>query len=117
MPKTQEELNQLKTEYETYNNKLRELSDDELKQVTGGYTVNEDGTYSFKMGEMYITASGLIDHTTLYDVAYDQPNVSKDSYVNCYCYEINAQGYLICENGLKQVPMWEILTCTRYKLQ
>ena len=114
MAKTQEELTQLKTEYETLNNKLKELSDDELKQVTGGYTVNEDGTYSFKMGEKYITTLRLIDHTTLYDVAYDQPNVSKDSYVNCYCYEIDAQGDLICENGLKQVPMWKILTCTRY---
>ena len=34
--KTQEELTQLKTEYETLNNKLKELSDDELKEVTGG---------------------------------------------------------------------------------
>ena len=66
------------------------------------------------MGEKYITTLRLIDHTTLYDVAYDQSNVSKDSYVNCYCYEIDTQGYLICENGLKQVPMRKILTCTRY---
>ena len=34
--KTQEELTQLKTEYETLNNKLKELSDDELKEVAGG---------------------------------------------------------------------------------
>ena len=114
MPKTKEELSTLKQEYESLNNKLKELTNEELKQVTGGYTVNEDGTYSFKMGEKYITTLGLIDHTTLYDVAYDQPNVSKDSYVNCYCYEIDAQGDLICENGLKQVPMWKILTCTKY---
>ena len=37
MAKTQEELNQLKTEYETLTNKLQELTEDELKQVTGGY--------------------------------------------------------------------------------
>ena len=36
MAKTQEELNQLKNEYETLNNKLKELTDEELKQVTGG---------------------------------------------------------------------------------
>ena len=37
MAKTQEELKELKTEYETLNNKLKELSDDELKTVVGGY--------------------------------------------------------------------------------
>ena len=36
MAKTQEELNTLKAEYETLNNKLKELSDDELKTVVGG---------------------------------------------------------------------------------
>ena len=40
MAKTQEELTQLKTEYETLNNKLKELSEDELKIVIGGS--NED---------------------------------------------------------------------------
>ena len=39
MLKTQEELNQLKTEYETVNNKLKELSEDELEYVTGGLSV------------------------------------------------------------------------------
>ena len=34
--KTQEELTQIKTEYETLNNKLKELTDDELKEITGG---------------------------------------------------------------------------------
>ena len=32
MPKTQEELNQLKVECETLNNKLKELTDEELKK-------------------------------------------------------------------------------------
>ena len=35
MAKTKEELNELKIEYESLNEKLKELSDDELKQVTG----------------------------------------------------------------------------------
>ena len=38
MAKTQEELKELKEEYERLNKKLKELSDDELKQVTGGIT-------------------------------------------------------------------------------
>ena len=36
MAKTQEELKQLKEEYETLNKKLKELTEDELLQVTGG---------------------------------------------------------------------------------
>ena len=36
MPKTQEELNKLKTEYQTLNRNLAELTEDELEQVSGG---------------------------------------------------------------------------------
>ena len=39
--KTKEELNALKEEVETLNSKLAELSEDELKQVSGG--VSESG--------------------------------------------------------------------------
>ena len=38
--KTQEELKELKNEYETLNNKLKELSEDELKEVIGGADFN-----------------------------------------------------------------------------
>ena len=38
MAKTQDELKELKEEYEKLNEKLKVLSDDELKQVTGGIT-------------------------------------------------------------------------------
>lgn len=37
--KTKEELQELKTEYETLNQKLAELTEDELKQVVGGFVV------------------------------------------------------------------------------
>ena len=40
MAKTQDELNQLKTEYETLTNKLKELTEDELKIVIGGLNPN-----------------------------------------------------------------------------
>lgn len=39
--KAKEELQQLKKEYESLNNKLKELTEDELKQVTGGEDYNE----------------------------------------------------------------------------
>ena len=41
MAKTKEELNNLKIEYETLNSKLKELTEEELKLVTGGN--GEDG--------------------------------------------------------------------------
>ena len=41
MAKTQDELNQIKNEYESLNNKLKELSDDELQLVLGGITIEE----------------------------------------------------------------------------
>ena len=40
MSKTKEELNALKEEVETVNNKLHELTAEELEQVTGGNTLN-----------------------------------------------------------------------------
>ena len=36
MAKTKEELNAIKEELETVNSKLQELTEDELKQITGG---------------------------------------------------------------------------------
>ena len=40
MAKTKEELDQLKQECESLVSKLKELTDDELKQVTGGRAVD-----------------------------------------------------------------------------
>lgn len=78
-PKTKEELNSLKTEYESLNSKLKELSDDELKQVTGGsylgtsdfmrhteggwYRFSQDKTYIYRVKQTYHisnTSSGTI---------------------------------------------------------
>ena len=38
MSKTKEELNKIKNEVESVNNKLHELTPEELEQVTGGVT-------------------------------------------------------------------------------
>lgn len=40
--KTQEELNELKQEFETLTNKLKELTDEELKEVAGGSWVEKE---------------------------------------------------------------------------
>ena len=52
MAKTQEELNQLKVEYETLTKKLKELSDSELKMVTGGlpYSSGDEMLCSIYLG-------------------------------------------------------------------
>ena len=39
MSKTREELNAIKEEVETVNNKLHELTEEELEQDTGGYGI------------------------------------------------------------------------------
>ena len=62
MAKTQEELNELKNEYETLNNKLQELTEDELMQVAGGdantikttYYLATDGNGSWKEYNMFV---------------------------------------------------------------
>lgn len=54
--KTQEELDQLKKECETMNNKLKQLSEDELKLIIGG--IGADGyKYSFRRND-YVYMSG-----------------------------------------------------------
>lgn len=40
--KTQEELNDLKKQVEVLNRKLAELTEDELKQISGGTNTDED---------------------------------------------------------------------------
>ena len=42
MAKTKEELNELKQEYDSLTNKLKELTEDELLQVTGGLQTEGD---------------------------------------------------------------------------
>ena len=58
--KTKEELNALKEEVETLNNKLKELTDDELKEVTGGTNVGWDWLYESTIDD-YQSDTGLGD--------------------------------------------------------
>ena len=73
MAKTKEELNQLKTEYESLANKLQELTDDELMQVTGGdantikttYYLATDGNGSWKEYNMFVITSIIVSGNTV----------------------------------------------------
>ena len=66
MAKTQEELNQLKNEYETLNNKLNELSEDELKLVTGGVNNQLFTYYVGPEGRVYGLGIQVGDYFTGY---------------------------------------------------
>ena len=57
MAKTKEELNALKEEVETLNNKLKELTEEELEQVNGGQGIpsQEATTADIKVGDSVFT--------------------------------------------------------------
>ena len=76
--KTKEELNALKSEIETLNKKLAELSEDELKQVSGG--VSESGILDNILQEL---TNWLDKHpnATKLDI-YQILNEKKDEYSN-----------------------------------
>ena len=57
--KSKEELTQLRTEYEALNNKLKELSDEELKEVCAGVTVWD---IAVKLKEKFNISTGLSTH-------------------------------------------------------
>ena len=58
--KTKEELNKLKEEFETLNKKLAELTEEELKQVSGGL-----GPSNGKKQKLYCVECGYVQCTFL----------------------------------------------------
>ena len=60
MSKTKEELEQLKSECETLNNKLKELNEDELKQITGGNDI--PGLEAIGPAPLFSSASGNVEN-------------------------------------------------------
>lgn len=60
MAKTQEELTKLKTEYETLSSKLKELNEDELKQVIGGNDI--PGLEAIGPTPLFSSASGNVEN-------------------------------------------------------
>lgn len=82
MAKTQEELKELKEEYEALNAKLKELSEEEIKLVTGGANVrNDDGTITLLKGQCYYDSYSPFYNT--YKVLNDYINVSDNTSISC----------------------------------
>ena len=94
--KTQEELNALKDEVETLNEKLAELTDEELKQVTGGKTnvENPDGTITLYKGQCFWDSYSPSYRT--YKIPEDYINISRNTWIECPCQwktTMNEYGY------------------------
>lgn len=83
--KTQEELNQLKTEYETLTTKLKELTDDELKEVTGGgpYPIPTPVGPSVNGSEIVARAQSCLGQPYVWGAV--GPNGYDDSGLVSYC--------------------------------
>lgn len=61
MKKTKEELNKLRYEIELMKKKLDELTDDEIKLVTGGYPPSEAGGLYTTISQLSLSADSQIE--------------------------------------------------------
>ena len=59
MPKTKEELNKLKNEYESLTSRLKELTEDELETVCGGVNIWD---IAVKLKDKFNISSDIIAH-------------------------------------------------------
>ena len=90
--KTQEELKQLKAEYEALNNKLKELTDVELKEVTGGgYRIKPVTFYVGQFGAIKGSAIQVGDYFTS-----DEYDGSRTIEVYRLDSKINGSAFAIC---------------------
>ena len=83
--KTQEELRKIKKEYETLTTKLKELTEDELKEVTGGgsYPIPTPVGLSVSGSEIVARAQSCIDKPYAWGAV--GPNGYDDSGLVSYC--------------------------------
>ena len=79
--KTKEELNALKNEFEALNEKLAELSEDELKQVYGGFAVKE-GNYWLSMGDCFMVTDMLVIYEGLSTQCSGTDSIMFDVYLS-----------------------------------
>ena len=87
--KTQEEPNVLKEKTETANRKLHELNEEELKQVKGGFSKNDDGTYDIYEGDSF---TSRFDSFTARETRL---NASLDTCIICDYFTTDLDGNLI----------------------
>lgn len=80
------------------------MKEDELSKVSGGLTVNGDGTYSLTTGEVFETAPQ--GDRFVYEVQVTCPNATLDSYIKVYLMEYKNNDMV---NGeIKMLPLKEI---------
>ena len=101
MPKTKEELEKIRKEKESLMSKIKELSDDELKQISGGayhetvlFKNESDVNYIFNVGDIVQVYSGWLFGTVAcritdrHIVWYETHNTGGPG-----IYAINVSGY------------------------
>ena len=101
--KTKEELKELKEEYEILNNKLKELTEDELKQVTGG---TEGSEYKY----VILTGSFVYrddNHYELLKVIEDVKTNDSHETVHCISHKHDSTPSVVLEpvDNHKDIPL------------
>ena len=79
--KTKEELNALKNEVEALNKKLAELSEDELKQISGGFAM-KDGNYWLGQGDCFMISDMLVVYEGLSTQCSGTDSIMFDIYLS-----------------------------------
>ena len=66
---------------------INELKDTDLEKVSGGFTANADGTYSFKAGDTF--RESFASTSNLFEVMYDYENVTPDTEIECWQFVVD----------------------------
>ena len=83
-------------------NKNKELTDEQLEQVTGGFVDHGDGTYSFVSGDHFTYVLG--NERINYDVLENYDHLTLNDWVRCeYIHELDGAVFN--------------MTCSQYKVK
>ena len=87
--------------------KNKALSDEELEQVSGGFTDHGDGTYSFRAGDYFMYESPYTNSIYSYTVLRDYDHLTLDDKVYCeYFHEMNGT---LFNTSRSNYPVQEVL--------
>ena len=81
---------------------IKELKDEELEKVTGGWSQNEDGTYNVYEGETFAY------NNILYNVLETKLNATLDSFVRCE-YIVSFEDGSTVNIGVSNFLIWRVL--------
>lgn len=110
MTKSKEELKELKDEYDTLYSKLSELSDDELKIVTGGLSDSEY-QYVFSFADIvYIMSEQRAHYTILENVKTN----SRDTKIKCEKHYKGEKPHPILDDESEYVSVADLMRYYQY---